>query len=507
MVRRPLPVGEFPGAPLPGHRYRFAVLSGKGWLASVADTTGMGRRQKCPRGCERVRRLEPSLRQFRRDSYRPLRAHREHTASTLTHAPVKNPFAPRPDEGERREKLNAMKRLATGLLAASGVVFVVATALEGRYPWIGYLRAFAEASLVGGLADWFAVTALFRRPLGLPIPHTAIVATQKERIGRILGTFVQNHFLSRELISTRLLAMKPSRRIAVWVSDPDNARRLAQQVAAGLVRSMDALPDDKMRELVRDALGSSVRRTPMAPVLGKTLALVVAGNRHQELIDRAVELAAKAVQDNQEFIREKVRAESPWWVPGAVDEKIYMKVFAAIDRLLREMGSTPGHPVRAAFDRAIHDFMDKLQHSPELIARTEELKNEWLNDAAVAELSSNLWDTAKRGVLRYATASEGPEPAPLERGIASFGEALLTNDTLLAEIDGWLVDIAAAVAEQNRQEVADIIAHTIASWDPDATVSRIELAVGRDLQFVRINGTLVGGFVGLAIYTVYKFWR
>lgn len=425
----------------------------------------------------------------------------------MTNLPAKNPFTPRADEAERREQLNSMKRLATGLLAASGVVFVVATVLEGRYAWAGYLRAFAEASLVGGLADWFAVTALFRRPLGLPIPHTAIVATQKERIGRILGTFVQNHFLSRELISTRLLAMHPSRRVAVWVSDPVNARRLAQQAAAGLVRSMEALPDDKMRELVRDALNSSVRKTPAAPLLGKTLSLVVAGNRHQELVDRAVELAAKAVVDNQDFIREKVRAESPWWVPGSVDEKIYKKVFVAIDHLLRDMASMQDHPVRLAFDRAIHDFMDKLQHSPEMIAKTEELKNEWLDDPAVAEIAANLWNTTKRGVLRYAATSEGPEPGALERGIASFGEALLTNEPLLTEIDGWLVDIAASVAEQNRQEVADIIAQTIASWDPDSTVQRIELAVGRDLQWVRMNGTLVGGLVGLAIYSVYHVWR
>ncbi|MCX5755097.1 MAG: DUF445 domain-containing protein [Gemmatimonadetes bacterium] len=421
--------------------------------------------------------------------------------------PAKNPFTPRADEAERREKLNAIKRLATGLLAFSGVVFVVATCLEARYPWMGYVRAFAEASLVGGLADWFAVTALFRRPLGLPIPHTAIVAVQKERIGRILGTFVQNHFLARELVRTRLLAMHPARRMAAWMSEPANAHRLSQQVAAGLVRSLEALPDDTMRELVREAVTASVRRTPAAALLGKTLSLVVAGNRHQELVDRAVELAAKAVQDNREFIREKVRAESPWWVPGSVDEKIYVKVFAAIDRLLREMGSTPDHPVRAAFDRAIHDFVDKLQNSPEMIARTEELKNEWLDDAAVTELSSNLWDTAKRGILRYAAAAEGPYAGPLERGIASFGETLLTNDALLLEIDGWIVDVAATVAEQNRQEVSDIIAQTVAAWDPDATVSRIELAVGRDLQFVRINGTLVGGLVGLAIYTVYRFWR
>jgi uncharacterized membrane-anchored protein YjiN (DUF445 family) len=400
-----------------------------------------------------------------------------------------------------------MKRVATGLLGASAALFLVAVALEVRYPWMAYVRAFAEASLVGGLADWFAVTAIFRHPLGLPIPHTAIVATQKERIGRILGTFVQNHFLSRELISTRLLAMQPSRRIAQWMSSPENAGRLAQQVATGLVRTMDALPDERMHELVRDALKSNVRDTPIAPVLGRTLSVVVAGNRHQELVVRAVQLAAQAVQDNRDLIRDRVRAESPWWVPGAVDDKIYKKIFTAIDKLLVEIGTQPDHPVRAAIDHAVMDFVWKLERSPETILRMEQLKNEWLDDPTVNDLASRLWNTAKRSVLRHAAPSEGPEPGALERGIASFGEAMVSNDALLAEVDDWIVDIAAAVAEQNRQEVADIIAQTIASWDPEATVSRIELAVGRDLQFVRINGTLVGGLVGLAIYTIYQMWR
>ena len=420
---------------------------------------------------------------------------------------VKNPFQPRADEAERRARLNAMKRVATGLLGASVALFLVAVALEVRYPWMAYVRAFAEASLVGGLADWFAVTAIFRRPLGLPIPHTAIVATQKERIGRILGTFVQNHFLSRELIATRLRAMQPSQRIARWMSDPANAQRLARQVATGLARTLDALPDERMHELVRDALRSNVRDTPIAPVLGRTLSVVIAGNRHQELVVRAVQLAAQAVQDNRDVIRERVRAESPWWVPGAVDDKIYKKIFTAIDKLLHDIGTTPDHPVRAAIDHAVMDFVWKLERSPETILRMEQLKNEWLDDPTVADLSARLWSTAKRAVLRHAVPTDGPEPGALARGIASFGEELASNDALLAEVDEWIVDIAAAVAEQNRQEVSDIIAQTIASWDPEATVSRIELAVGRDLQFVRINGTLVGGLVGLAIYTVYQIWR
>jgi uncharacterized membrane-anchored protein YjiN (DUF445 family) len=427
----------------------------------------------------------------------------------VTVSTTKNPFTPRPDDEGKRERLASMKQRATGLLAISALVFGIASWLEARYPWLGYVRATAEASLVGGLADWFAVTALFRRPLGLPIPHTAIVATQKERIGRILGNFVQNHFLSRDVIAARLHAMHPSARIAGWVARPESGRLIARQVASAVAKGLEAVPADDMQALVYEAVAARVRATRVAPALGKTLSLIVAGNRHQELIDRAVQLAAKAVRDNRDLIRQQVRAELPWWVPSVIDERIYLKILGAIEGLLRDMGASPYHPVRAAFDRALFDFVDRLQHSPELIERAEALKGEWLDDPAIAELSQQLWETARSAILRYADGRgpDRPDGNPLERGISGFGAALLGNQALLDDLDARLIDLTVSIAEQNRQEVADLIAQTIASWDPEATVERIELAVGRDLQFVRMNGTLVGGLVGLIIYTIYRLWH
>src|SRR5437016_1677705 len=250
---------------------------------------------------------------------------------------VPTPVWSRPDDAVRQAQLDAMKRRATGLLALAAAVFGAATAFEGRYPWLGYVRATAEASLVGGLADWFAVTALFRRPLGLPIPHTAIVATRKERIGRILGTFVQNHFLSRDVIATKLQTLGLARRAARWLSQPENARRVAQQVASGVAKTLEALPDDEMRRLVHEVVTARLRTLRVAPTLGKTLSLVLAGDAHQELLSEAVRLTAQAVHDNRDVIRRQVRAESPWWVPGAVDDKIYEKIVGAIELLLRRI--------------------------------------------------------------------------------------------------------------------------------------------------------------------------
>ncbi len=420
---------------------------------------------------------------------------------------VTAPAWSRPDDGTRQAQLDSMKRRATGMLALAGVVFGVAAYLESAYPWLGYVRATAEASLVGGLADWFAVTALFRRPLGLPIPHTAIVATRKERIGRILGTFVQNHFLSREVIATNLRAVRPAERAARWLSDPDHSRRIARQVAGGLARTLDALPEDAARDLVRQVVSARVRDTQVAPALGRTLALVLEGDHHQGLLNEAVRLAAQAISDSREFIRAKVRAESPWWVPGVVDDKIYQRIIEVTEQLLRAIGADPGHPLRTAFDAALRDFVDRLQHSPDVIAKAEAMKEEWLADPSVGELSARLWEATRRAIVGYATRADGAAPTPLEHGLSAFGSALLDNEALLAEIDDVVVDLAATAVERYRTEIGDLIAQTVASWDPDATSRRFELAVGRDLQFVRINGTLVGGLVGLLIYTVWHLWH
>ena len=421
-------------------------------------------------------------------------------------APSSSPWS-RPDDAVRQAQLDAMKRQASGLLALAAVVFVGASLYEGQFPWLGYVRATAEASLVGGLADWFAVTALFRHPLGLPIPHTAIVATRKERIGRILGTFVQNHFLSREVVAANLRAVRPAERAARWLENPEHSRRVARQVAGGVAKTLETLPDEDVRALVQQVLSARLRATRVAPTLGKTLALVLADDRHHALLNEAVRLAAEAVRDNREVIRNKVRAESPWWVPGVVDDQIYQRIIVTVESLLRDIGARRDHPLRAAFDTALRDFVDRLQHAPDVIAKAEALKDEWLADPAIADVSARLWEAMRRAIVAYATRADGAAPGPLERGLSEFGAALIANDALLAELDDLVIDLTASVVERYRHEIGDLIAQTVAGWDPEATARRFELAVGRDLQFVRINGTLVGGLVGLLIYTVWHLWH
>ena len=400
-----------------------------------------------------------------------------------------------------------MKRRATGLLVLAVAILLAAAYYEPAYPWLGYVRATAEASVVGGFADWFAVTALFRHPLGIPIPHTAIIGRQKDRIGRIIGNFVQHHFLARDAVAVKLRGMQIAQRAAHWISQPANAQRIAVQLASGAARTIEALPDEKIRELIQQGAIDRIRATRVAPVLGRTLAVVVASDRHQEILNEAIRIAAKAVRDNEDAIRLRVKKEMPWWVPSAIDHKIYQRIVTAIEQLLTDISSHPDHPVRASFDATLRDFVERLQHSPEAGARAEALKEEWLSEDAVADLANWVWDATRKAVTGYATTADGVEPGPFARGISDFGASLLTNPTLLDELENVVLDVALDVIEKHRHEAADLIAQTVSRWDPEATSRRLELAVGRDLQFVRINGTIVGGMVGLGIYAIPKLFR
>jgi uncharacterized membrane-anchored protein YjiN (DUF445 family) len=406
------------------------------------------------------------------------------------------------DDPQKQAQLDAMKRRATGLLVLAAGLLVVTKVLETRYPWLRFVGATAEAAMVGGLADWFAVTALFRHPLGIPIPHTAIIPARKDRVGRNLGNFVQRNFLSREVISAKLRSMQVAEQLARWISQPENSRTIAKHAAAGLAAAAQVLRDEDVQDLIGRSLATRARRTQVAPLLGKTLSLVTAGNRHQELLDEAIKLVARAVEDHSDDIRDKIAEESPWWLPGIVDDKIHEKLIGAIEHTLRDVRDDPNHPLRTRFDAALDDFIDKLHTSPDVIERAEELKQELLDAQVIRRFSSSVWEDMKHGIIRYAQNPDSYAPGSIERGLNAFGEAVLSDPALLAKVDGWIENAALYLVERYQHEVAGLISHTVSAWDPEATSRRIELAIGRDLQFIRINGTLVGGLAGLAIYVL-----
>ena len=413
---------------------------------------------------------------------------------------------PPPNEAERQLRLARMKRLASGLLVLSCIIFIAARIFELSHPWLGFVRAAAEAAMIGGLADWFAVTALFRHPLGIPIPHTAIIPAKKDQVGRTLGGFVQKNFLARDVIAGRLRGLKIAQRLALWLREPENARTISRQAATAIARALPLLEDDDVQKLIDGTVASRIRSTEVAPLLGKLLSLVTAGDRHQELLDEAIRLAARAVAENHDLIRDRIAAESPWWVPTRVDDKIHEKVVGSIERTLSEIRDDEGHPLRIRFDNALHEFIDRLQYDPAVIQRAEQIKNDTLDDDAVRRFSLSLWGDAKDALLRYAERTTIPgepgKPNALERGLTTIGDALLADPALLAKADDAIVNAALAVVDKHQDEVGALIASTVAAWDPDVTSQRIELAIGRDLQFIRINGTVVGGLVGLGLYTI-----
>jgi uncharacterized membrane-anchored protein YjiN (DUF445 family) len=405
-------------------------------------------------------------------------------------------------EEERVRALRRMKLVATGLLVFAAIVFLVARGFEDRAAWIGYVRATAEAAMVGALADWFAVTALFRHPLGIPIPHTAIIPNRKDQIGRSLGEFVQGEFLTPAVIDERLRGFQIGKRLGVWLTEPDNAEKVTAAAGDAIRAGLEVLDDNDVQDAIEQLVDRRVRTTTVAPLIGRAIDIAVEGGHQQQVFDAALRSLQTFLDDNRDVLREKLERESPWWVPEPIDSRIFKKIFTGVQSFLAEVGSDPDHPVRHVLDERVVDFARRLQRDPELIAQGEQLKSEVLNHPEVRAWLQSLWGEIKGALTE---ASEDPDSelrARMRAGIVSFGERLVTDPELQAKVDRWAERAASYVVEHYRGEVANLIATTVERWDADATSRKLELQVGRDLQFIRINGTIVGGLAGLLIYTV-----
>jgi len=404
------------------------------------------------------------------------------------------------NEAIKAAELADMKRKATGLLCVAAVVFLVAIYYETRYPWVTWVRAGAEAAMVGGLADWFAVTALFRHPLGIPIPHTAIIPTRKERIARILADFFERNFFTREVLAERLHQLGLAERLGSWLANPENARSISRQLVRAAAGAADAVPEEAARAFVDRSIVGRLRGIPAAPVAARAIESLMSDGKHQELLDRILGVVNGVLEKNGEFIRKRIGEESPWWVPDAAEQKLYEKIVGALERTLLAIGEDRNHPLRGQFDVALREFAERLKNAPQTIERAEEIKEDLLKSPAVLDLSGKLWGDVRSTLRRYADDPEGEEPPELERAIQSFGTAMLADPELRARIDKAVADAVAGLAEKHRSHVGELITETVSRWDGAETARRLELQVGRDLQYVRINGTLVGGLVGLWLH-------
>jgi len=406
------------------------------------------------------------------------------------------------ENSTRQTDLDRMKQLATGLLIGVAILFIIALVLERRYPWVGFIRAFAEASMVGALADWFAVTALFRHPLGLPIPHTAIIPRRKDSIGVSIGRFIEDNFLSEEVLIGRLRAQHVSQRAAGALSQPDVSAQIARHATTAINNALQVINDADVQALVEHSLVARIQSIQPAPLLGRGLAAVLAGRRQPELVYELVKVTANLLEENKEAIRIKIREETPWWLPRTVDRHISERLFDTVESTLHAVSVDPNHPFHDRFNTLLYEFIERLQHDPATIARGEVLKDELLGNPIVREFSASLWLDIKAALLAQSANPDSALQASIERAVRQFGDLLLRDDVLADKINRWVERIVVYTSQEYRHQFGQLIAHTVSRWDAEATSQKIELQIGRDLQFIRINGTVVGGLAGLVIYGV-----
>jgi uncharacterized membrane-anchored protein YjiN (DUF445 family) len=402
----------------------------------------------------------------------------------------------------KQTELARMKRLAASLLLLATLIYIMASLFEGQYIWVGFVASTAEAAMVGAIADWFAVTALFRHPLGLKIPHTAIIPHKKDAIAQQFGEFVQHNFLSEEVISSKIRSMDLSRRVAAWIVERENAAAIAEQITAGLAGVVRVMNDDDIQTMIEKKVRHRIRDTPFAPMIGDLLSFVTSGRRQQELFDSAVNFGLYLLEDSDHDIKTKVQQETPWWFPGSVDRAIYERIVRSVSKMLYDMQVDVLHPIRKRMVNSMNQFMDDLKHSPDIAEKEVTIKEDILAQPAIRDFTVSLWTDIKQALLDQSENPDAELKQAIEDSVIKFGQTILEDEVLSTKINGWAQDSGRYLIRTYGHEVADLISGTIEEWDPQATSERIEIQIGKDLQFIRINGTVIGGLVGLVIHTV-----
>ncbi len=403
---------------------------------------------------------------------------------------------------ERVRALRRMKAVAGGLLIVAAAIFVLCVTVgTGEGVW-GYVQAMAEAAMIGGLADWFAVTALFRHPLGIPIPHTAIVPRKKDQIGNALATFVELHFLTPEVVGDRLAALQVPKRLGEWLAEPIHAERVADELGAAFASAAGLFRDDEVREAVTAFIDRKLHEAQVAPVLSRTVDAICDSGQHQVALTAGLRGLSTFLEDNRALLRRRVAEESPDWVPNWVDERVFNRGFIAVQQFLADLIGNPEHELRIEFDKKLRAYAEQLRTDPEVAARAEQTKAQLLDAPEMHQWLTTVW-THLRAALITGSTQPGSE---LRRTVASLaqqlGTSLSAETELRAKADGWLRSATGFLLDRYSDDIAGVISSTIERWDADETGRRIEIQVGRDLQFIRVNGTVVGALVGLVIYAI-----
>jgi len=400
-----------------------------------------------------------------------------------------------------------MRWTATGMLAAMAVIFVTTHGLVGAHPAWGYVNAFAEAAMVGGLADWFAVTALFRHPLGLPIPHTAIIPENKDRIADTMAQFLRENFLTPAVVARRMAGMNIAKAAGEFLAaspergGTDHRSRITSGAAELLAEVLESLDPDRLGNQVRSGLAGQLAKLDIAPLAGRMLETTMADKRHQPLIDGFVRWAGLTIEDNEDTLREiihqRVAGVLRW---AGIDKTISSNVLDGLYKLLAEVLIDPDHPLRAKVEEGLAKLAQDLQHDPETRAKVEEMKRDLIANPAVAVWWTGVWERIRRSLITRARDPESGMGGEMRVMLAELGEALQADARLQYQINRFARRTMVGVATRYGGQIVRLVSETVKRWDAGTITGRIESAVGRDLQFIRINGTLVGGLVGMTLH-------
>jgi uncharacterized membrane-anchored protein YjiN (DUF445 family) len=414
-----------------------------------------------------------------------------------------NPFAPFQRIEPPPPGLVRMRLVAGGLLVLMAALFLAARAFQGRHPGLGYLQAFAEAAMVGGLADWFAVTALFRHPLGLPIPHTAIVPRNKDRIGDTLAAFLRANFLTPQVVARRMRRVEVAGAIGRFMAAPPGSGRLWKGGSRLIADVLESLDQKRLGGMVKSALAGQLREMDIAPLLGQALRAAMAERRHVPLLDAVIRWAHRALAANEQMIRDMVHERA-----GAVmrwtglDETLANKIIDGLDKLARDLARDPEHPIRQRAEEALELLAYDLQHDPKMRTRVMRMKAEMLDNPAVERWWLGVWEQARGGLLRMVRQPDAALAGQFGDALRQLGETLQNEPRLRATINRFVRRAAVGLAADYGDGIVRLVSETVRSWDTGTVTRRLENAVGRDLQYIRVNGTLVGGLVGLVIHAV-----
>ncbi|GAA1623833.1 DUF445 domain-containing protein [Leucobacter chromiireducens subsp. solipictus] len=407
-----------------------------------------------------------------------------------------------PADFARLRDLRRMQGIAVGLLIGMAVIFVVSFVLQDRYPWLGYVRAASEGGMVGALADWFAVTALFRHPLGIKIPHTNLISNKKDEIGEGLGAFVEENFLADDVVHEKLSQVSGARMAGDWLSQRPNAERVGEMVASAGLGALTVLDDGDVQELIEVLVRRHVVEPEWGPLLGRAAESFLEGGHHEALLDIAADRLEDWLVQHPEAFDRVVSSRLPSWVPSIVDRFVDTRLHAEAVRFVQTVAADHQHPFRLAVGKFLGDLARDLQEQERLQEQLESFKHEVFDSPRIRALAASTWETARAALVAMLEDPASDLRVRIVSAAQDFGCKLVSDSTLQYKIDVWVMGVVEHLVHRYRHDLAGVISETVQRWDAREAAEKIELQVGKDLQFIRINGTVVGSLAGLAIFSI-----